>query len=367
MAERKAKGIRPHGNGLQIRIQHGGKTYVRHIAHRNPDSNAALTLAIRERDDMKHRLALGLPLYEEEQSEAKLVFEVAQCYLNSLGLKRSTMHSYRAILNKNWMPSIGNMLVAEVKPSQIKQVLADLTVCNKTKRNILNVCHNLFAHALSDRLITVNPADDVKVGEHQKPPIERFEPKEKEDILAQLSGEPLLYFTILFETGMRPGEVLALRWDDWRGDSIHVCKAIVARRQTTTKTSVTRDVIVSERLRYALTNAPSRFAGGAVLRNSFNRHHLDTDIFNAAWQEALHRANVRYRIPYTCRHTRASELLTHGIQPAFAAKQMGHTVEIFFRTYADWIDGIRGAEQRALVASIGENWTGTGHDSKKIC
>jgi integrase len=302
---------------------------------------------------MKHRLALGLPLYEDEQTEVKQVFQVAQGYLNSLDLKRSTMQSYRTILNRVWMPTIGAMLISEVRPSHIKQVLADLKVSQKTKRNILYVCNSLFAHALSDRLITANPTDDIKITRHQKPPIERFKPAEKERILTQLSGAPLLYFTILFETGMRPGEVLALRWDDWNGDTIHVNKAIVARRPTTTKTSETRDILVSDILRHALTNAPSRFVGGPLLQNSFGRHHLDTDTFNLAWREALRRAKVRYRIPYTCRHTRASELLTHGIEPAFAAQQMGHTVEMFFRTYAKWIDELRGDEQKNRVLCIG--------------
>ena len=39
---------------------------------------------------------------------------------------------------------------------------------------------------------------------------------------------------------------------------------------------------------------------------------------NAAWKEAHRRARVPYRIPHTCRHTRAAELLSTGVEPAEA-------------------------------------------------
>jgi len=98
-------------------------------------------------------------------------------------------------------------------------------------------------------------------------------------------------------------------------------------------------------------------------------------VFNGEWKEALARAKVRYRIPYTCRHTRASELLTAGIDSAYAAKQMGHTLEMFHRTYAEGIDEMRGAAQREKIRALGHekpplsqldrNWTGENFEEKK--
>jgi integrase len=32
-------------------------------------------------------------------------------------------------------------------------------------------------------------------------------------------------------------------------------------------------------------------------------------------------------------------MLMAGMTPAFCARQLGHTVEMFLRTYAKWIDG----------------------------
>ena len=48
--------------------------------------------------------------------------------------------------------------------------------------------------------------------------------------------------------------------------------------------------------------------------------------------------DTAYRIPYTCRHTRAAELLSIGIAPAEAAKQLGHSLQMFLATYSEFID-----------------------------
>lgn len=82
----------------------------------------------------------------------------------------------------------------------------------------------------------------------------------------------------------------------------------------------------------------TRFEAGHIFVNSRGSYFRDTDVFNQTWQDVLKRLRIRYRVPYTCRHTRAAELLSSGVEPGEAAKQLGHTLEMFFRTYAEWID-----------------------------
>jgi len=47
---------------------------------------------------------------------------------------------------------------------------------------------------------------------------------------------------------------------------------------------------------------------------------------------------LAYRIPYCCRHTRAAELLSKGVMPARAAKELGHSVEMFLNVYSEFIE-----------------------------
>ena len=57
------------------------------------------------------------------------------------------------------------------------------------------------------------------------------------------------------------------------------------------------------------------------------------------WTRTLKRVGARYRRPYNCSHTRATEMLMAGMSPAFAAAQLGHSVEIFLSPYSKWLPG----------------------------
>ena len=39
------------------------------------------------------------------------------------------------------------------------------------------------------------------------------------------------------------------------------------------------------------------------------------------------------------RHTYATAMLMAGMTPAFCAKQLGHSIEMFLSTYSKWLDG----------------------------
>ena len=69
-------------------------------------------------------------------------------------------------------------------------------------------------------------------------------------------------------------------------------------------------------------------------------------------------AAVRHPLPttYNTRHAYATMRLMAGMTPAFCAKQLGYSVEMFLRTYAKWIDGGQNAlEMNRLEAAIAAN------------
>ncbi|MBL4826717.1 MAG: site-specific integrase [Spongiibacteraceae bacterium] len=351
------KGIRPMGDGIQIRITHNGKTYTQTVQG-SAYNKTHLALAVKEREHIESRLTLGLPILEEEIARTDYFSNIAQAFLATLEAEYSTVQSYTAILNRYWMPVFGRWLITEIRPSHIKKEIAKYhNLRQKTKKNILIPLRGVFRHALDDEMITSNPFAAVRIKKQQKHTTERFKPEESRKILKLLNGQAYLYFALFFGTGMRPSEMLALRWEDYTGESIHVCKAIVRRRlKPTTKNHESRDVYIEQWLRHIINNQPTRFQGDYLFVNTKGGPYLDTDIFNAAWKEALSKANIRYRIPYTCRHTRASELLTKGIDPAFAAKQLGHQLDMFYRTYAEWIDEGGTQAQLEKMEKLDKNW-----------
>jgi integrase len=326
-------GIRPRGNGLQIRIwRHGKLAYTETVPGDLGKSH--LAAAVKRRDDLKARVRLGLALHEEDDDGIQTFAMVAQDYMETLDAKRSTSLSYENILNRYWVPAFGREPITAITQKQIKRELASIDVSSKTKKNLLIPLAGVFAHAdLKD-----NPAKGIRLVKHQRPEIERYSPAEREALLANLSGQERAYFALLFGTGLRPGEALGLTWADWDGEELSVSKQITRRRlEPTTKTSVRRKVYVPQWVRPYLRDLPSRFAGRHIFVNTFGRPHLDTDVFNGEWRKAHEKARIPYRIPYACRHTRAAELLSAGIDPADAAAQLGHSTEMFLRTYSEFI------------------------------
>jgi integrase len=93
--------------------------------------------------------------------------------------------------------------------------------------------------------INLNQARFKLPGKHQKKEVDRFSPTERELILDQLSGDPQIFYALMFGTGMRPSEILALTWQDYDGQQMNVCKGIVRRKlKPNTKTHECRIVYI---------------------------------------------------------------------------------------------------------------------------
>jgi len=329
------KGIRPSGNGLRIRIWRKGKLVHSETILCNPHNAGDLKSAIKRREYLTSRQRLGLPLSENDDAEHQLFFEAAQDYMNTLDAKYSTQLSYENILNKHWIPVFGKLPASEISRQAIKRALAALNVTNKTKKNVLIPLRGVLAHAE----VMPNPADGIRFKKTQSPPVDRYTPREREKLLSVLDGQELLYFAMLFGCGFRPGEALALRRSDFDGEEITVSNQVTRRRlEKYTKTSRRRKVYVPTWVRAVIDAQPVRIDSDYFFVNSLGGFYKDTDVFNAAWQSAHKKKRIPYRIPYTCRHTRAAELLSLDVGPADAANQLGHSVEMFLRTYSEFIE-----------------------------
>ncbi len=70
------------------------------------------------------------------------------------------------------------------------------------------------------------------------------------------------------------------------------------------------------------------------------------------WMPSLKKLGIRYRGPYNTRHTYATLMLMSGVTPAYAARQLGHSVMMFLRVYSKWIDGGQNAVEMSKVEAL---------------
>jgi len=70
------------------------------------------------------------------------------------------------------------------------------------------------------------------------------------------------------------------------------------------------------------------------------------------WRRTLRRLKVRYRDPYTARHSSVSWRLMCGGNPLRVAKNHGHSVQTMLEIYATWIEGAGDEEVSATKQAM---------------
>jgi len=70
------------------------------------------------------------------------------------------------------------------------------------------------------------------------------------------------------------------------------------------------------------------------------------------WHQTLSALNLRYRRPYTARHSSVSWNLMIDKNPLWVAKQHGHSIETMLRVYAAWAEGAVEADVAAIKRSM---------------
>jgi integrase len=120
------------------------------------------------------------------------------------------------------MPRFAARQISLIVYSQLRCAVNEITwPTNKTRNNALIPLRGIFGMALEDGIIERDPTAKLKNPKHQKPPVDPFSREEAETILSKLYEQfrdlkvvHAAYFEFAFFTGMRPSEILALRWSD---------------------------------------------------------------------------------------------------------------------------------------------------------
>lgn len=137
----------------------------------------------------------------------------------------------------------------------------------------------------------------------------------------------------MLQTGMRTGEVRALKWDDLDGDRVRVHSNYTLTHvlKASTKTNKARWVPVNAKAKEVLGELEQcdefLFPWNRYAFQTFFRQRVD-ELFNAGLVKA------RYR-PYDLRHVAISRWLEAGIPVAQAAAWAGNTSEVIWKHYAN--------------------------------
>ena len=246
--------------------------------------------------------------------------------------------------------------IQKITNPDIKKFFFSLTkFSNGTISKLYGMTNKTFQKAVSKKLIYSNPLDDKL--EIIKPKSDKADKKvealtidEEEKLINVLNSEELLHpyrniILLLLFTGMRCGEVLALRKENITENSI-IIDATLSRDKSdkvilgkTTKTySSTREILITEQTKpilhdilFELEDNPK----GMIFWDKNSNTFVKPVEINCYLQRICKKYNIAKHIhTHMLRHTFATRCIESGMTAVVLAKKLGHKdISITLNTY----------------------------------
>ena len=345
-----------------VRLQHAGKTWRRF----------GFQTKTAARDWLKSRrgkIADKKPIPEQETAApvaptVPLFADYAKGWLAAClakGLKQTTLRDYHSIVNVRLIPAFSLLPLDQVTRDQVREMVANLkTVGNKPKtiRNVLATLSAIYEEAIEDGRNVQNPArKPAKLVKNPKRTIEGvFTNAETELVLHAFKIQQPHYYPfvlMLFRTGMREGEVVALQPEDLDLRSRHV---LIQRNlasglfmEESPKNGKARSVDLAIDLvpvlkdHLALREAEAALSGRPIspwLFTTPDQKLIRSNNFrDRVWRPLLKALGLRYRTVHAIRHTYATSMIMDRASLVYVQRQLGHSsITITVDTYTHWIE-----------------------------
>jgi integrase len=326
------------------------------------------------------------------KTAAPTVNDYADAWLKRIATEISprTLENYRDHLKLYVRPAIGTLAITEVRRSHVRDVIVAMRAKGLSK-NTARLCRAamsvLFADAVDAELIEVNPAvGAVRRGRDKSSSVSATERRQGIRALsieelelfletarrgagvpgrqARIDQRDYLIYLTLADTGMRPSECLALKWEDLDlvGRTVVVERAMdKGGKVKPTKTGETRRIDLTARLADALGAYQAQLEADALAADREPSPWLFTadgklmdrnNGIGRKFRQLIVRAGLPSNKLYVLRHSYASHLLAAGAPITYVAAQLGHAKPVTTLSYyAHWIPrGDRGQVDRLEAA-----------------
>lgn len=307
-------------------------------------------------------------------------------------IKLATQTAYQGILENHLIPFFGDAKITEISRTNIKSFVepkqAEERPSPKTIHNILLVLHQILGDAQVDGILIRNPF--LKI---ERPPIEREEMDylKTEEIKTFLDhclpSNYALFYTGIF-TGMRRGELLALKWGniDWNAGKIYVRRTLYKGAFQTPKSKSSRRAIdmgprlaqvlkahraAQNEIRLKIGKVPEKQDGRLREVQTVPKKWVDNDLvfcrdngepydpdnlYHREFKPILKKAGLRQIRIHDLRHTFTSILIAAKHHPKYIMSQLGHaSINITMDTYGHLMPEVHeGAAEESEKSVFGD-------------
>ena len=275
-------------------------------------------------------------------------------------LSPKTLERYKELLNAHVRPHLGSKKLQKIKPCDLASFYSELTQSGRIGRSgpnagaglapvtvayIHRILHRAFGHAVTWGLIAFNPAASVEPPRAQRKEISILTADQVRDVLTKLRGCSMyLLAAVGLATGMRRGELLALRWKDVDLDNQKLTisrsleqtnsglrfkspKTKHGRRSISVAPSIVAELRAHRRAQAELRLALGlgKDADDALVFRRPDGEPLKPNSVSTEWRRLVKKLKLPSVSLHAWRHTHASQLIASGMDILRISRRMGHS------------------------------------------
>jgi integrase len=231
--------------------------------------------------------------------------------------KPSTLRDYRSNLDAHLLPAFGAQPLESISVEAIDTWRGALPgLSNRTKNKLLVVMHGVFRRAQAVWGLPTNPVASIeKYRQGSSGDIDVFSPEEVMALVRAASSEQdaAIFLTAAF-TGLRRGELLALRWRDvdFTASTVRVRASYAGGQLTTPKSGKVRSVPLAPEVTHALARLSDRENWNGdddLVFAALAGGYLDGSALRRRYGAALVRAGLRPLRFHDLRHTFGTRMI----------------------------------------------------------
>lgn len=229
-------------------------------------------------------------------------------------VKPSTLREYRSVVRMHVLPTFGDRRVEQVTTAEVErwraELLAEGRLARRTIDKLVTNLHGIFERARRVHGLRVNPVADLE--RHRQSYSGSFDFYSVEEVLALVraaeSEQDAAVFLTAAMSGLRRGELIALRWRDadFEGAAIRVRASYAAERLTTPKSGKVRTVPMVRQVAEVLAKLSQRdnfTSEDDLVFPSPTGNYLDATKLRRRFKGAQARAELRPLRFHDLRHT----------------------------------------------------------------
>lgn len=316
------------------------------------------------------------------------------------GRKATTCTNYKSYYNTYIRETIGKRTIVKITKADCQKIINEMVREGKKHSTLANLksCLNIvFDCAIDDDIIVKNPVKNIQLPQTESTKREAI-PQEQIEIFMDYvkNSEKFSYsypaFVVLFNSGMRIGEMIALTWDDvdFKSGEININKSLNRYRKkdygftlavgsTKSRTS-TRIIIMSNAVKLVLMQLKMKSTqitptlpyvdDAGNVRGNVTGFIFINSVGNVwsepTFRELINRITKQYNkeaerenktrienfCPHQSRHTYTSLAYTAGADMKTVSQMLGHaSTSVTFDTYTH-LSEEKKKEQEAIVKAI---------------